>query len=167
MFASHAEMIEQAIEQAQTSNESPLVSESDYRRVAKAIAEQFGSDEISAWQVVRTSIAYRVQYELFREGKLMDSQSMLASILDRLLQNEDEMRGKAQTLDGQKLPPYEEVAKFLQPMGTVVRSTDSGWDFGAVMLSGKGAITTPEATLGKQAGQGTARVSNSQAEANR
>jgi hypothetical protein len=167
MFASHAEMIEQAIEQAQTSNESPLVSESDYRRVAKAIAERFGGDDISAWQVVRTSIAYRVQYELFREGKLMDSQSMLASILDRLLQNEDEMRGKAQALDGKKLPPYDEVAKFLQPMGTVVRSTDSGWDFGAVMLSGKGAPTTPDATLGKQASQGTARVSNSPAEAKR
>lgn len=167
MFASHAEMIEQAIEQAQSGNESPLVDESDYRRVTQAIAEQFGSDDSSAWQVVRTNIAYRVQYELFREGKLMDSQSMLASILDRLLQNEDEMRGKAQALDGQKLPPYEQVAKFLQPMGMVVRSTDSGWDFGAIMLSEKGTPKAPDATLGKQVGQGTARVSNAQAEANR
>ncbi len=167
MFASHAEMIEQAIEQSQASDESPLVNESDYRRVTKAIAEHFGSDDSSAWQVVRTSLAYRVQYELFREGKLMDSQSMLASILDRLLQNEDEMRGKAQVLSGQKLPPYEEVAKFLQPMGMVVRSTDSGWDFGALMLSQKDAPQGPGTAVGKQVGQGTARVSNAQAEANR
>lgn len=167
MFASHTEMIEQAIEQAQTGDESPLVNESDYRRVAEAIAEQFGNDDSSAWQVVRTSLAYRVQYELFREGKLMDSQSMLASLLDRLLQNEDEMRSKAQVLNGQKLPPYEKIAKFLQPMGMVVRSTDSGWDFGAIMLSEEGAPEAPSATLGKQEGQGTARVSNAEAEANR
>ncbi|MEO8271267.1 MAG: hypothetical protein ABI557_16210, partial [Aureliella sp.] len=167
MFASHAEMIEQAIEQSQTGIESPLVEESDYRRVTKAIAEQFGNDDSSAWQVVRTSLAYRVQYELFREGKLMDSQSMLASILDRLLQNQDEMRGKAQKLNGQKLPPYAQVAKFLQPMGMVVRSTDSGWDFGVIMLSEKGAPAAPARALGKQVGQGTARVGNAQAEANR
>jgi phosphopantetheinyl transferase (holo-ACP synthase) len=167
MFASHAEMIEQAIEQAQSGAESPLVNESDYRRVTSAIAEHFGNDDGSAWQVVRTSLAYRVQYELFREGKLMDSQSMLASILDRLLQNQDEMRSHTQKLSGEKLPPYEEVAKFLQPMGMVVRTTDNGWAFGVVMLSDKVAPVAPNTKLGEQAGQGTARVSNAEVEAKR
>ncbi len=167
MFASHAEMIEQAIEQAQSGGESPLLSESEYRRVGRALQERYGSEDCSAWQVVRTSVAYRVQYELFREGKLMDSKSMLASILDRLLQNQDEMRGKAQRLSGQKLPPYEEVAKYLQPMGMVVRSTDSGWDFGAIMLSKEEARSATPTTIGKQAEQGTARASSAQGEANR
>lgn len=139
MFASHVEMIEEAIEQAQTGADSPLLTESDYQRVMTALAAHFGDKDSSAWQVVRTSLAYRVQYELFREGKLLDSQSMLASILDRLLQNQDEMRSKTQTLKGNKLPPYEQVAKFLQPMGLVVRTTDNGWSFGAIMLSDQSA----------------------------
>ncbi len=159
MFASHVEMIQEAIAQAQTGTDSPLVTEPDYRRVSTALAAHFGEQDSSAWQVVRTSLAYRVQYELFREGKLMESQSMLASILDRLLQNQDEMRSKAQTLKGNKLPPFEQVAKFLQPMGLVVRTTDSGWSFGAVMLSEQGAekavVGALDATANNPEAQGT------------
>ena len=151
MFASHVEMIEDAIVQAESGELSPLVEEQDYQRVKAALVEQFGSDARSAWQVVRTSMAYRVQYELFREGKLMDSQSMLASILDRLLQNEGEMRIKKQKLDGKKLPPYEKVARFLQPGGVMFRSTDSGWSFGVVMLSGQAAGGAPLPILNAQA----------------
>ncbi len=139
MFASHVEMIEDAILQAKTGGLSPLVEELDYQRVKAALVEHFGNEPHSAWQVVRTSMAYRVQYELFREGKLMDSQSMLASILDRLLQNEGEMRVKQQKLNGNKLPAYEKVASFLQPGGLMFRSTDSGWSFGVLMLSSPAA----------------------------
>lgn len=155
MFASHVEMIEEAIEQAETGDASPLVTEPDYRRVTAALATHFGDQDSSAWQVVRTSLAYRVQYELFREGKLLESQSMLASILDRLLQNQDEMRSKAQTLKGNKLPPFEQVAKFLQPMGLVVRTTDGGWAFGAVMLSDQGAQPAAIGAVGNRVEQAT------------
>ena len=151
MFASHVEMIEEAIQQAQTGADSPLLTEPDYQRVTSALTEHFGDQASSAWQVVRTSLAYRVQYELFREGKLMESQSMLASILDRLLQSQDEMRSKAQTLKGSKLPPFEQVAKFLQPMGLVVRTTNNGWSFGAVMLSDQAALPAAVGALDSQA----------------
>lgn len=97
MFASHVEMIQEAIQRGEAAADSPLVVEPDFKRVTEAIAEHFGGNQGSAWQVVRTSLAYRVQYELFREGKLMQSQSMLASILDRLLQSEDDMKIKEQS----------------------------------------------------------------------
>ncbi len=168
MFASHAEMIQDAIQQASLASDSPLTSEPDYQRVTAAIARQFGEAEGSAWQVIRTSLAYRVQYELFREGKLMQSQSMLASILDRLLQKEDEMRIKEQKLSGSKLPPYEQIAHFLQPSGLKVRTTDSGWEFGSLMLAGSGAAgKLNQSDLNAQAGQGTARARELETEANR
>ncbi|MCA9134925.1 MAG: hypothetical protein KDA45_17270, partial [Planctomycetales bacterium] len=168
MFASHVEMIRDAIEQSNTSEKSPLLAEKDYQRVVAAIAARFGGDAGSAWQIVRTSLAYRVQYELFREGKLRQSQSMLASVLDRLLQNETEMRVQEQRISGAKLPPFEAIAHYLQPSGLMVRTTDSGWDFGSLLLAADALADYPNGpSLSKQAGQGTARISNSAAEANR
>jgi hypothetical protein len=162
MFASHVEMIQDAIVQAENHEISPLLEESDYQRVTAAIQEHLGDGASSGWQVVRTKLAYRVQYELFREGKLRQSQSMLASILDRLLQNEPEMRGKEQKVDGSKLPPFEEVAQFLQPSGMMFRTTEDGWQFGSLMLSGRDQPKPAAPTdVSGQSRQGTARVSNS------
>jgi len=168
MFASHVEMIQEAMKQAEAVTESPLVKEQDYQRVIAAITDRFGVDDGSAWQIVRTRLAYRVQYELFREGKLLQSQSMLASVLDRLLQNEDEIRIKEQKLSGSKLPPFEQIAHFLQPSGLKVRTTDSGWEFGSLMLSGAEPAARREPTdLNAQVGQGTARARNGTSEAKR
>lgn len=165
MFASHVEMIRDAVSQAKSGNDSPILAEDDYQRVVAAIGKNFGTQDGSAWRIVRTSLAYRVQYELFREGKLGQSQSMLASILDRLLQNESEMRTKEQKISGNKLPPFEQIAHFLQPSGMMVRTTDNGWEFGSLLLAGEEATTPAE--LSSKAEQGTARVSNSGTESNR
>ncbi len=157
LFASHAEMIEEAIELAAQNEESPLERAEDYVRVRNALANTFGEDNPCAWNIVRTDKAYRVQYELFRQGKLNQSQSMLASILDRLLQNQSEIRTDEQRVKGQSLPPFEVVAKFLQPSAMLVRTTGNGWEFGSVMLapSGKDDKTVCEQTI-----HGTARLTN-------
>ena len=168
MFASHAELIEDAIEQASGDASSPLVAEPDYQRVMAAVASKFGEANGSVWQVVRTSLAYRVQYELFRQGKLRQSQSMLASLLDRLLQNNDEMQSKEQRLSGSKLPPFEQIAHFLQPSGLMVRTTDSGWQFGSVMLAADpAAAAQAPSSLDASLGQGTARARGAQSQATR
>lgn len=175
MFASHVEVIQDAITQANSGDESPLVTEPDYQRITAAIAEHFGEEEGSAWKIVRNNLAYRVQYELFREGKLQQSQSMLASILDRLLQSDSEMRGKDQKVSGKNLPPFAQIAHFLQPSGMMVRTTDRGWQFGNLLLSSARpappkARPAPPKTEEEVTGVsqiGTARVSNADAEAKR
>ncbi len=131
-----------------------------------AIEQEFGDDDASAWQIQRTDKAYRVQYELFRRGELRRSQSMLASILDRLLQNDSEMRSKDQRIDGGGLPQFEKISHFLQPSGMMVRTTNHGWEFGSLLLSGEEEFTETE--LSNQSQIGTARrVSTSQTEAKR
>ncbi len=167
MFASHAEMITDAIVQANKTSRSPLLDDQDYERVMAAVSQHFGGDAACAWQIVRSKLAYRVQYELFREGKLMQSQSMLASILDRLLQNETEMRIKEQKLSGTKLPPYDQISHFLQPGGMMVRTTDSGWEFGSLLMGSNGQAPAVPSDFSVSSGQGTARVGNSNAESNR
>ncbi|GIW98639.1 MAG: hypothetical protein KatS3mg111_1972 [Pirellulaceae bacterium] len=133
-FASHVEMIEQAIRQMEETDVSPLVEQRDYQRARAALEEVFGNDHACAWQVVRSDRAYRVQYELFRKGELRRSQSMLATILDRLLKDED-LRKKDQVIKGEGLPEFDYIKKFLQPGATIVRTTADGWTFGSVLLS--------------------------------
>lgn len=135
MFASHVEMIQEAIVQSKAPGGAPLKAAAEYQRVMQAIDKQFGDEPRSAWQIVHTARAYRVQYELFRQGKLRQSQSMLATLLDRLLQTDSEMDSREQKVSGEKLPPFEAVSHFLQPSGLLFRTTDHGWEFGSLMLS--------------------------------
>lgn len=164
IFASHAELIEEAILQSQTGNPSPMLEQKDYRRIVAAIADYYGDEDAAAWQMVRTDKAVRVRYELFRKGELRKSQSMLASILDRLIQPDSEIRTKEkdQKIRGEGLPPFEAISKYLQPSGLMVRATEDGWQFGSLLLSEK-FVVPPAAKRSAQIG--TARASeNSQEE---
>lgn len=162
MFASHVDMISEAIKQAKQVQTSPLVEEQDYKRVVAALSQLFGDEPACAWQVNRSELAYRAQYELFRAGKLQESQSMLARILEHLLQNRSEIERKRPTLDGSKLPPFEAVSKYLQPSGMMVQTTQKGWSFGGILLSQLGDSRAAEGAQEAQrsAAQGTPNAAN-------
>lgn len=164
MFTSHAEMIQDAILQAKATETSPLLNSQDYRRVTAAIDEFFPGQAQCAWQITRTDKAYRVQYELFRRGELRRSQSMLASILDRLLQKDGDTQNKDQKIKGEGLPPFDAISKYLQPSGMMARTTDNGWEFGSLLLSQKfGQRRSTEGSTQL----GTARIPSHAGEANR
>jgi hypothetical protein len=160
MFASHVEMIKEAIAQAKSGQVSPLTKEADYDRVRGALIAVFGDQPNSAWQVLLSDRSYRMQYELFRKGELKQSQSMLASILDRLLQNNTEIKkNDVQRVDGQKLPEFSKIAHYLQPSGVVVQTTDRGWAFGSLLLAPLNAK--------EELGSPASRISNTDSGSNR
>lgn len=136
MFASHAELIQDSIVQAKSGKPSPLASDVEYVRARKAIEQLANGRNGCSWQVLRSDLSYRVQYELFREGKLPQSQSMVATIMERLTQPKKELRGKEkQQIDGTKLPPFDQIRGYLQPGGMMFESTDDGWVYTGFLLS--------------------------------
>ena len=136
MFASHVEMIKDAIAQAKSGQISPLNSEPNSERIRAALTKVFGDEPNCFQQLVRSDLSYRMQYELFRSGQLDQSESMLASLLDRLLQNGTEIKsGDTKKLNGARLPKFEEIAHYLQPSGMVVQTKDKGWAFGSLLLA--------------------------------
>ncbi len=136
MFASHAEMIEDAIKQDKSGNASSLTQDTQYLRARQMVEKLAEGRPGCTWQVLRSDLSYRVQYELFREGKLPQSQSMLATIMERLTQPKKELRGKEkQQIDGGKLPPFDEIRGYLQPGGLLFESTDDGWVYTGFLLS--------------------------------
>lgn len=158
MFASHVELIEDAITQAKTNAQSPLFDEPDFIQATNAIADIFGKEDASAWNVIRTDRASRVQYELFRAGKLKQSQSMLASILDKLLDSDSEIEVKEQRVNGAALPAFKTIAKFLKPSAMLTRTTAHGWEFGSILLAADDVNKQPELELSTRTEIGTARV---------
>jgi hypothetical protein len=79
---------------------------------------------------VRTDQSYRSTYELLRQGKMPEAETLLGRILNRLLttpEDEDEGVLRKQQIDGRKLPDFETVRRYFSPMGAAVRSADDGW----------------------------------------
>jgi hypothetical protein len=133
MFSSHADMLKAAIDQV-SKNDGRLEDETDFIRTKQAILQLFDENPC-AWKIARNQLAYRVQYELFRQGKLQESESMLATILGKILDNNSELKDKqAPIINGQSLPPYEQIAKYLRPSGFKIISTDKGWSFGGLLV---------------------------------
>jgi len=68
----------------------------------------------------------RVDYELYRTGKMAGSKTLVGRIFD-FVWNEAEKDGRKLTpLDGSKLPAFEKVQKYLSPTGMVISNTDDG-----------------------------------------
>jgi len=162
MFASHVEMIKDAIAQAKAGKPSPLNSEPSYERIRAALTKVFGDEPNCFWQIVRSDLSYRMQYELFRSGELDQSESMLASLLDRLLQNGAEIKpGAAKKINGARLPKFETIAHYLQPSGMVVQTKENGWAFGSLLLASPNPKPNPK-TETELSGNPETRVSNTE-----
>jgi hypothetical protein len=144
MFASHVDMIKDAIAQAKSGQKSPLNNEPSCERMRAALIKAFGDEPNCFRQIVRSDLSYRMQYELFRSGQLDQSESMLASLLDRLLQNGTEIKSKdIKKINGARLPKFETISHYLQPSGMVVQTKEKGWAFGSLLL----AIPNPRPKL--------------------
>jgi hypothetical protein len=87
---------------------------------------------------VRTDEAYRPVYELLRQGKMPESETLLGRLLNRLLtppEDEDEGILREQKIDGRQLPDFEMVRRYFSPSGTIVRTSEDGWFIVGATLS--------------------------------
>lgn len=108
----------------------------DYVEVQKALA-RLGADEEAIRSFVRTDHSFHATYELLRQGKMPESETMLAKILNKMLGPEDEDKLREQEIDGSKMPPFEAVRKYLGPGGISVQSVDQGWLVTGLLLTKK------------------------------
>jgi hypothetical protein len=75
----------------------------------------------------RTDEAYRATYELIKQNKLPQSETMLARMLNAMFKPAEEGAIRKQAIDGTKLPAYEMVMKYFGPGGFYVQSERDGW----------------------------------------
>jgi hypothetical protein len=134
-IASHIEFLEEVL--SVEDSPSQLKTAGDYREVENAMS-QLLPGIASARFFVRTDEAYRPIYELLRQGKMPESETLLGRLLNRLLtppEVEDEGVLREQKIDGRQLPDFEMVRRYFSPAGTVVRTGNDGWFIVGATLS--------------------------------
>ncbi len=126
MVSSHPELLVDIIEQAQHP-EATLGQDANYQRVIEAM-EREGGKSRSFQRIIRTDLSWRIKYQLLREGKFVESDSLLAAILRRIKEtNETAEPTESVEIDMSKLPAFSEVEEYLQPAGGFVVTEDLGW----------------------------------------
>jgi hypothetical protein len=126
-MASHLEFLKTILSKKPAGE--TLADAADYQQV-DATLNQLITGPLAARCFVRTDESYRATYELPRQGKMPESETLLGRVLNRLLttpEDEDEGVLRKQKIDGRKLPSFEMVRRYFSPMGTAVRSTEDGW----------------------------------------
>lgn len=114
-----------------------LAEAGDFLEINSAM-HQLMKGDVAVRCFVRTDEAYRPTYELLRQGKMPESETLLGRVLNRLLttpEDEDEGVLRKQQIDGKALPSFEMVRRYFNPLGTVVRSTDDGWIIAGATLA--------------------------------
>lgn len=126
LVASHAELLVEIIEHEKQGGET-LASAPEFQRVREAI-NALGGETRAMERIVRTDLAWRVKYELLRQEKFLESDSMLATLLRRARER-TETAAPADPLKIQtnQLPPFAEIRHHLQPGGGFTRTEENGW----------------------------------------
>jgi hypothetical protein len=106
-----------------------LTNSGDYKLVSTRM-DQLASGPRCGWSFVRTDEAFRPTYELIRQGRMPESETMFGKFLNRMLTTEVEKEEgvlRKQKLDGSDLPSFEAVRRYFGPAGRVLKSEPDGW----------------------------------------
>jgi hypothetical protein len=131
LISNNLDQMKSVIDQFAKSSGELLADADDYRRVTEALTELAGETPPSFRHFGRMDQAIRANYEMMRTGKMAQSKTMLAQILNRAYTDEKATTDvdRVQKIDGSKMPEDFEgkVAPYFGPTGLVIQTVDDGW----------------------------------------
>jgi hypothetical protein len=131
LVATHVELLRRVL--AQLPDDDRLALSEDVQLVDTHL-RRLGAGEDSLRSFSRTDEEYRPTYELIRQGKMPESESLLGRCLNRLLGPEDPDVLRQQKIDGSRLPDFQAVRRYLGPAGVFMRSEQDGWYVSGLLL---------------------------------
>jgi len=132
VVASHVDMLFDILTR---SSGSPKFADSDdYRRAMTAI-ETLGGGQDAFRTIARTDRSFRPNYELMRQGKMPESETMLAKLLNRILGPDKKGPPRKQELDPKKMPQFSAISDFFGLSATYVRTEAAGWRISGALLA--------------------------------
>lgn len=124
--ASHLDFLKKVLKAREERN--MLGANVDLKLVREAV-EELGIERKCAWSFSRTDEEYRPTYELIRQGKMPQSETMLARVLNAVFSTGKKGEFRSQKIDGSQMPDYDVVRRYLGPGGLAVTSEQDGWFF--------------------------------------
>ena len=140
MISSHVELVAEVIQRR--ANAATLEGSADLELVNQSLAA-LGIDASAIRIFSRTDEEYRATYELIRQGRMPESESILGRLINRLLGPEEKGVLREQQIDGKNMPEYQMVRRYLGPAGIAVGTEDEGWYAVGVLLN-KSVPSTPD-----------------------
>ena len=131
MFSSHPDLLTLTAKRIQQGATGGMGSVPAVAEVTGEL-EKLAADKVIFDRVLRLKLSLRTKYELLRQGKLRESDSVLATVVRRILE-EDEEEPSDQN-HAAKLPPIGQIEKYLQPGGAFIEMTDEGWTLNGFFL---------------------------------
>jgi hypothetical protein len=132
VIASHIDFLLKVV--APPKKPDQLKGDVDYRLVDGKIKKLEPKDKCLR-SFSRTDEEYRPTYELVRQNKMPESESMLARLLNGIFGESKKGSARAQRIDGSKLPDYQIVRRSLGPAGFQATSEPNGWYLKGFTLS--------------------------------
>jgi hypothetical protein len=124
LIASHIDFLLKVIHPEKTPE--PLSSDPDLVRIDDEI-KKLGPNERCVQAFVHTDESYRATYELIRQNKMPESESMLARLLNGIFSGGKKGVARHQKIDGTQLPEFEVVRQYLGPAGFQATTEKDGW----------------------------------------
>jgi hypothetical protein len=124
MAASHLDFIEQIL--TRSGGQQALDQTKDFVMVENALTK-IGAGVDSVRFFARTDKSYHPTYELVRQGKMPESKTLFANLLNRLLGPEEQGVMREQQIKGDKMPDFEKIRGYFGPAGIYIHSEDDGW----------------------------------------
>ena len=112
----------------------PLKDSAGFKRTM-AVAKQRCGDSACMWAYSPTENNYRLNYELFKAGKSVESKTMLSRIIKAISGTDSPKTKKTQTVDGSSLPPFDQIKTYFGTSGGFSKMEADGFSFEEFVLS--------------------------------
>jgi hypothetical protein len=131
LIASHLDFLKKVLTRP---NDSPLVRSVEYRMVQKML-DSFKVPSKAVRSFGRLDEQARPTYELIRQGKMPESETMLGRVLNTLFGAGKKGVVRKQQIDPKAMPDFQFVQRFLGPAGMQMVSEPDGWFLKGVLLT--------------------------------
>lgn len=122
--ASHYDFLAKVLKEPKP--REPLTKAVEYQLVSKALAK-LDFPQKAAQSFAKTDEQYRPPYELIRQGKMPQSETLLGRVLNTAFGAGKKGTLRKQEIEGSKMPDYDIVRRYLGPSGLQAESEPQGW----------------------------------------
>ncbi|MEM6470422.1 MAG: membrane or secreted protein, partial [Planctomycetota bacterium] len=125
MFSSHPDLLKELGVRFQKGTKMDSMAESDDTKTILKTMREIGGEEVTMQGIYHPRLSLRARYELLRQGKLKQSDSVISSLLHRLVEEDED--GAPNKFQAGKLPPFEKIETYLNSGGSFWQKTETGW----------------------------------------
>ena len=132
-IASHIDFLVKTLKPLEANRR--LATQPEFQQVWDLTFSKLGMKQQSSRSFCWTDRAVQPTYELIRQGKMPQSESLLGRTLNSLAAPGKKGAPRQQRIDGSKLPDFDVVGKALGPSTAAMTSEENGWFIKGVLMT--------------------------------